>query len=79
MRESIRTVILLVLLGLAIGFIFWIRNQGEETLQGADQSEQSETTQLEQNDQTLEEEDSEQAPDQQDPDSPDSILTESLQ
>lgn len=79
MRESIRTVILFMLLGLAIGFIFWIRTQGEETLQGTDQSGQVETTQLEQNVQTFEGESPEQLPDQQDLDSTDPILTEGLQ
>lgn len=55
MRESVRTVILFVLLGLAIGFIFWIRHQGEETLQGIDQPEQADSVQLESVNQAVEE------------------------
>lgn len=44
MRESVRTVILFLLLAIAVGFIFWIRQQGEETLQGTEPPDQPVST-----------------------------------
>lgn len=38
MRESIRTAILIALLLIAVGFIYWVGHQGEETLRSSEET-----------------------------------------